>query len=271
MPPVATLDEVTVRVLADNPSPMTLDGTNTYVLGAPGSGAAVLVDPGPDDPTHWQRVQDVLADRDASVDLVLVTHHHLDHAEAAQAWAGRLGARVAAASPAVAGPDGRVLADDETVEVAGLTVTAIATPGHCADHLAFRLATGALLSGDHVLGRGTSVVAHPDGDLSAYLASLRRTLELGPEVLYPGHGPALTEDPGAVLAFYRDHRGFRAAQILALLEGGPATPRALVEVIYAALDPVVWDAAEASTRAALAMLADDGEVEARDGLWRRVS
>ena len=146
----------------------------------------------------------------------------------------------------------------------GLDVTAMATPGHCADHMVFRLGTGAVLSGDHVLGRGTSVVAHPDGDLSAYLDSLRRLHDLGPHVLYPGHGPALTEDPGAVLDFYLDHRAFREGQVVAVLERGPATPRAIVEVVYADVAQHLWGAAELSTRAAIERLAALGRVRTDD-------
>ncbi len=148
----------------------------------------------------------------------------------------------------------------------------MATPGHCADHVAYRLADGAVLTGDHVLGRGTSVVAHPDGDLAAYLGSLRRTLDLGAHVLHPGHGPSLSEDPEAVLRFYADHRGFRLTQILAAIEAGAGTPAELVAVIYAEVDRRLWGAAEASTRAALDHLASTGEVRTgADGRLQRAS
>lgn len=260
MPTVTALDELTTRVLADNPGPLTLDGTNTYVVGEPGSGAAVVVDPGPDDPEHRAAVEGVLADRDATPALVAVTHHHPDHAAAARAWAAGWGCPVAAVRRDVTGPDGRQIADGDRLPTAGMVLEVVATPGHSDDHVALRLPTGALLVGDHVLGRGTSVVAHPDGDLAAYLDSLRRVLRLGPDALYPGHGPALTEDPVAVLAFYREHRRFRIRQILAALADGPRTPRELVEVIYADHDPAVLPAAEASTRAALRLLAVEGAV-----------
>lgn len=260
LPHRVDLDEVTTRVLAPNPSPMTLDGTNTYIVGAPGAGEVGVVDPGPDDPDHLGAVEDAIGRRDAQPSLVLVTHHHLDHAEAAAGWAARWGCRVAAATPAVAGPDGIVVADGAKLEVAGLRLTLVATPGHTADHLAIRLPTGALLTGDHILGRGTSVVAHPDGNLEAYLDSLRRVLDLGPDVLLPGHGPELTEDPAAVVRYYLDHRAFRQRQILAALADGPATPRSLVEHIYAEVDPRLWPAAERSTRAALDALVADGRV-----------
>ncbi len=260
MPAVASLDEVVTRVLAPNPSPMTLDGTNTYVVHPPGAGVAALVDPGPDDPDHLARVEEVLRELDAWPTIVLVTHHHVDHAAAARSWTGHFGATLHAPTPDVAGPDGHVLVDGGHVDLPGLPVEAVATPGHCADHLAFRLGTGALLTGDHVLGRGTSVVAHPDGDLVAYLQSLRRVLDLGPDVMYPGHGPELTEDTAAVVRYYLDHRAFRQRQVLAVLADGPTTPRGIVEQVYADVDPALWPAAEASTRAALDQLAQDGHI-----------
>jgi glyoxylase-like metal-dependent hydrolase (beta-lactamase superfamily II) len=267
MDAVTDLDEVVTRVLAPNPSPMTLDGTNTYVIGMDGSGEAIVVDPGPDDAGHLDRVETVLAGKDAGVRAVVVTHHHLDHAEAAVAWAVRFGAPVLAtdldvARPADAPPvhRGATLTDGHHLALSGVDVEVVATPGHTRDHLALRLETGALLTGDHVLGRGTSVVAHPDGDLEAYLGSLARVLELGSDVLYPGHGPALREDPDAVLRFYAAHRAYREQQLLAALEGRRATPRELVEDIYAEVDRRVWPAAEASTRATLALLERRGTI-----------
>jgi glyoxylase-like metal-dependent hydrolase (beta-lactamase superfamily II) len=271
MDPVAALDETCTRVLAPNPSPMTLDGTNTYVVGAAGSGTVAVVDPGPSDVTHLDRVRQVVTDRDAEVAAVLVTHHHRDHTEAAAAWARTFGCRVHAPRAEEAGPEGIVLADGDAVDLPGLEVRAVATPGHTRDHLAYRLATGALLTGDHVLGRGTSVVAHPDGDLAAYLASLRRILDLGPHALHPGHGPSLTRDPMAVVRYYADHRAFRRAQVLTALTDGPATPGELVADIYREVDPRLWPAAEASTRALLAVLVADGKVTHRpDDRARRV-
>ena len=260
LPTVEQLDEVVTRVLGPNPSPMTLDGTNTYVIGAAGTGHVLVVDPGPEDPAHLAAVEHVLAGLDAAVRAIVVTHHHLDHAAAAGAWAERFGVRVLAAGP-LTGAATVPVTDGQRIALTGLEVEVVATPGHTRDHVALRLGTGALLTGDHVLGRGTSVVTHPDGDLEAYLASLRRALDLGPDVLYPGHGPALGEDPGAVLRYYLEHRRYREQQILAVLAGGPATPRQLVERIYADVAQHLWGAAEASTRAAVAMLLTRGQIE----------
>jgi glyoxylase-like metal-dependent hydrolase (beta-lactamase superfamily II) len=264
MPRTAELEPLVTRVLAPNPSGMTLDGTNTYVVGAPGSGQAVVVDPGPADPGHLAAVERVLADRDAEVVAVLVTHHHGDHAEAAGPWGARFAAPVAAAAAAVAGPGGRLLTPGEQLRLAGTTIGVVPTPGHTGDHLAFRLESGAVLVGDHVLGRGTSVVTHPEGDVVAYLESLRRVHDLGPAALYCGHGPELTVDPGAVLDFYLAHRGYREAQLLAGLADGPRTVDGLVAQVYAAVPQTLWPAAAQSTRATLAKLVAEGRVEPTD-------
>ncbi|MEX5720753.1 MBL fold metallo-hydrolase [Geodermatophilus maliterrae] len=261
LPRTAALEPLVTRVLAPNPSGMTLDGTNTYLVGDPGSGQAVVVDPGPDDPAHLAAVEEALAARDARCVAVLVTHHHGDHAEAAQPWGARFGAPVAAADVSVAGPRGRVLEPGEQLRLAGTTLGVVPTPGHTADHLAFRLESGAVLVGDHVLGRGTSVVTHPEGDVVAYLESLRRVLDLGPSALYCGHGPELTEDPAAVLDYYLAHRVFREAQLLAALVRGAGTVDALVADVYAAVPQALWPAAAESTRATLAKLAAEGHVE----------
>ena len=134
-------------------------------------------------------------------------------------------ARWPPAAADVAGPGGRVLEPGERLALAGTTIGVVPTPGHTDDHLAFRLESGAVLVGDHVLGRGTSVVTHPEGDVLAYLESLRRVHDLGPSALYCGHGPELTEDPGAVLDFYLAHRAYREQQLLEALGRGPGDRR----------------------------------------------
>ena len=265
LPRTADLEPLVTRVLAPNPSGMTLDGTNTYVVGEPGSGQVVVVDPGPDDAAHLAAVEAALTARDARCVAVLVTHHHGDHAEAALPWGARFGAPVAAARPDVAGESGRVLAAGERLRLAGTAVDVVRTPGHTADHLAFRLESGAVLVGDHVLGRGTSVVTHPEGDVVAYLESLRRVLDLGPSALYCGHGPELTEDPGAVLRYYLDHRAFREAQLLDALAAGAGTVDELVATVYADVPRSLWPAAAQSTRATLTKLHAEGRVETGPG------
>ncbi len=270
LPQVARVDEVATRVLAPNASPMTLDGTNTYVLDDGPGGSAVVVDPGPDEASHLAAVQGVLAERDLQVVGVVATHHHLDHVAAAAAWAASWGAPVIAASPDVAGPDGRVVAAGDEVLAGTMRLQVIETPGHTQDSISLRLPTGAVCTGDHVLGRGTTVVAHPDGTLAGYLDSLRRLLDLGPAALLPGHGPEMTEDPAGVLRYHLAHRAHRLDQIRAGLAEGPATVDALVATIYAAYDRAVWPAATASTLAGIEHLIALDEV-ARDGQRLRLT
>jgi glyoxylase-like metal-dependent hydrolase (beta-lactamase superfamily II) len=235
-------------VLAPNPGPMTLDGTNTWVLSAPGASRAVVVDPGPPDEGHLAAVVRAAEERDATVALVLLTHGHLDHSESARAFAQRLGVPVRALDPAQRlGEEG--LTGGDVVEVGGLAVEVVGTPGHSGDSLSFVLPnTGGLLTGDTVLGRGTTVVAHPDGRLADYLDSLRRL-----EELVAAHGPALA-DPLSVVRAYLRHRAERLEQVRAAVAAGARTARDVVEVVYADVPREVWPAAELSVRAQLEYL-----------------
>ena len=233
-------------LLADNPSPMTLDGTNTWLLRAPGSESCLVVDPGPDDPAHLRAV----AAAAGPVTEILMTHGHPDHAAGAAAFRELTGAPVRALDPARR-LGGAGLGEGDVVASAGVEVRVLATPGHTSDSLCFALAD-AVLTGDTVLGRGTTVVAHPDGRLADYLASLRRLEDLGTRTVLPGHGPELP-DLAAVTRAYLAHREERLAQVRAALDtlGPDASPRAVVEVVYADVDPVLWPAAEWSVRAQL--------------------
>ncbi len=252
-------------LLAPNANFMTLDGTNTWVLREPGARRSVVIDPGPPDAAHL----DAVAQEAGEVGVVLLTHHHLDHSEAAKEFAERVGCGVRALDPQYRlGSEG--LADGDVVEVDGLEVRVIGTPGHTADSLSFLVsAERAVLTGDTVLGRGTTVVAHPDGQLGAYLDSLDRLHALAAEQeiasIWPGHGPVIEEALPA-LDYYRSHRVERLAQVeqaLAELRDQPhpegvATeelPRQVVEIVYSDVDPVLWGAAELSVRAQLAYLA----------------
>jgi glyoxylase-like metal-dependent hydrolase (beta-lactamase superfamily II) len=240
-------------VLAHNPGPMTLDGTNTWVLRAPGAEQSIVVDPGPDDPGHLDAVR-AAADR---VSYVLLTHGHPDHSEGARAFAESVRAPVRALDPAHRlGTEG--LTDGDVVRAGGVEVRIWATPGHTADSLSFLVGDDdgeAVLTGDTILGRGTTVVAWPDGDLGDYLESLRRLQELGPATVLPGHGPELAS-AGEAAARYLAHREQRLEQVRAALAslGPDADPRAVVETVYADVDPVLWPAAELSVRAQLAYL-----------------
>ncbi len=249
-------------VLAPNPGIMELDGTNTWVLREPGAARSVVIDPGPSILSHL----DAVAEQSGQVAAVLLTHHHADHSEAARAFAERMGCGVRALDPAYRlGSEG--LGDGDVVEVDGLEVHVVGTPGHTADSLSFHVpADGALLTGDTVLGRGTTVVAHPDGQLGAYLDSLDRLHRLaeGHEAMaiWPGHGPVI-DDALAVLDHYISHRRDRLAQVEAALEQlraagvadtEPDVAQRVVEVVYADVDPVLWGAAELSVRAQVAYL-----------------
>lgn len=237
-------------VLAPNAGPMTLDGTNTWVLIEPGSTEAVVVDPGPLDLGHLEAVLRLVEGRGAHVALTLLTHHHADHAEAAEHFAAQTAAPVRAIG---GGHDD--LADGETVRVGGLEVTVVATPGHTGDSVSFLLpAESALLTGDTVLGRGTTVVAWPDGRLEAYLDSLERIERLAASGqaarIWPGHGPVVP-DAKATVRFYREHRAERLDEVRAALEAGDTEPRQVVERVYADVPKAVWPYAELSVRAQL--------------------
>ncbi|MBA3783665.1 MBL fold metallo-hydrolase [Nocardioides sp. InS609-2] len=244
-------------VLAPNANMMTLDGTNTWVLREPDARRSIVVDPGPSILSHLDSVASVAGE----VAVVLLTHHHLDHSEAARSFAERVGCGVRALDPAQRlGSEG--LFDGDVVSVDGLEVHVVATPGHTADSLSFLLpAEGAVLTGDTVLGRGTTVVAHPDGQLGAYLDSLDRLHALAAAhdvgTIWPGHGPVIDDALGA-LDFYIAHRRDRLAQVesaLASLSPSEADPaRQIVEIVYADVDEVLWGAAELSVRAQLAYL-----------------
>ncbi|GAA1898108.1 MBL fold metallo-hydrolase [Lapillicoccus jejuensis] len=240
-------------VLEDNPGPMTLDGTNTWVLHEPGADEAVVVDPGELDEPHLRAVADLVEARGARVALVLLTHGHHDHADGAERFADLVGAPVRGAGR------GAELADGERIEAGGLDLRVVRTPGHTSDSVSFVLpADRALLTGDMVLGRGTTVVAWPDGELGAYLRSLdvMSALADGGEVatVLPGHGPVLGDAAG-VLASYRRHRLERLEQVRRAVAGGATDARAVVETVYADVPREVWPAAELSVRAQLDFLA----------------
>lgn len=239
-------------VLAPNPGPMTLDGTNTWVLRAPGEDSCVVVDPGPLNEGHLAEVAAT-----GPVAVVLLTHGHADHS----AGAGRLveltGAPVRALDPAHRfGEHG--LGEGDVIAVAGVELRVLATPGHTADSLSFvlggQLGEAAVLTGDTILGRGTSVVAHPDGLLGDYLESLRRLRELGELTVLPGHGPELPS-AGAVAEHYLRHREARLEQVREALAAGAVTPAQVVASVYADVDRSLWPAALLSVRAQLDYLA----------------
>jgi len=243
-------------VLAPNPSPMTLDGTNTWVVAEPGSTSVIVIDPGPEDEGHLRRVLDTAAAGDRRVAQIVLTHGHPDHAAGAAAFARLSGAPVAALDPALRlGSEGLVPGD--VLTAAGCELRVVGTPGHSSDSVSLLLAAdAALLTGDTVLGRGTTVIGQ-DGGLGDYLRTLDELRALagsaGLRTLLPGHGPLL-DNPAEVLDYYIAHRRERLDQVRAALAVGATTPAEVVAIVYAEVDRALWPAAEVSVRAQLAYL-----------------
>ncbi len=249
-------------LLAPNPSLMTLDGTNTWLISEPGAAVAMVVDPGPDDEGHLQRICAVAAAAGQRIERIVLTHRHADHSAGAARLAELADAPVHAVDPAHRlGSEG--LAAGDVLDAGGCVLRVIATPGHSADSVCLQLeADGAVLTGDTVLGRGTTVIAQ-DGSLRDYLDSLRRlrglAAETGLVALLPGHGPLLA-DPAGVLDFYLTHRAERLAEVQDALAAGDKNPAQIVARVYAAVDPALWRFAESSVRAQLDYLRGRGEV-----------
>jgi glyoxylase-like metal-dependent hydrolase (beta-lactamase superfamily II) len=248
-------------LLAPNPGPMTLDGTNSYLLSGNGGASVVVVDPGPSDDGHLAALADA-----GRVELILITHRHLDHTEGAAALAAATGAAVRAADPAFC-IAGDALRDGETVTAAGLDIEVLATPGHTADSVCFLLpadgdadepgARGrrAVLTGDTILGRGTTVIAPPDGSLRDYLGTLRILAALGPARVLPAHGPHRPDLEEIALEYlaHREQRldQIRAALVQLRLDADVAEVSAVTDVVYHDVDASVRRAAEFSVAAQL--------------------
>ena len=248
------------RVLAPNPGVYTLEGTNTWVVG---SEPSIVIDPGPDLPAHLADV----AREAGRVGAVLVTHDHPDHAPGALPFAEMVGAPVYAYRLAGA----QELRAGQRVRAGTLDLTAIHTPGHTSDHMAFfEPGSGALFTGDAVVGRGTSFIDPPDGNLVQYLRSLARMEELGPRTIYPGHGPVVVRAEEKIRE-YLAHREERESQVLTALADGPRTIAEMVEVIYVDHPKDVHPLAARSVLAHLLKLADEGRAErvgkTEDGPW----
>jgi glyoxylase-like metal-dependent hydrolase (beta-lactamase superfamily II) len=251
-------------LLAPNPSLMTLDGTNTWLVAEPGSAAVIVVDPGPADEGHLQRIRAVVAERDQRVAGIVLTHRHIDHSAGAPRLAELTGASVRAVDPSQRlGSEGLTAGD--VLDSSGCELRVIETPGHTDDSVCLHLpADNVVLTGDTVLGRGTAVIAD-DGSLGDYLDSLRRlralTEQTGLSALLPGHGPLLA-NPDGVLDFYLTHRAERLDEVRAALAEGDRTPAEIVPRVYAAVNPALWPFAQSSVRAQLRYLRDHGELPA---------
>jgi glyoxylase-like metal-dependent hydrolase (beta-lactamase superfamily II) len=233
-------------LLCDNPGIMTLDGTNTWVLRGPGSDEIVIVDPGPNDAAHIERVAAL-----GRIVLVLISHRHGDHTDGIDQLVDATGAVVRSVGSGFLRGLGGPLTDGEVIDAAGLRITVLATPGHTADSVSFLL-DDAVLTADTVLGRGTTVIDNEDGSLGDYLESLRRLHGLGHRTVLPGHGPDLA-DVEVVSAMYLAHREDRLDQVRAALRvlGDDATARQIVEHVYTDVGEELWDAAEWSVQAQL--------------------
>ena len=258
---IRRLTEHASVLLAPNAGPMTLDGTNSYLLNGAGSARVIVVDPGPVDRAHLAGLAD-----SGWVELILITHRHHDHTAGALALAELTGAPVRAADP-VHCVNAEPLRDGEIVTAAGVSVTVHATPGHTTDSVCFLLAgdgpTGSILTGDTILGRGTTVIAHPDGRLGAYLDSLRLLAGLGNPLVLPGHGPVVP-DLAAVAGQYLAHREQRLAAVREAVRviGAEASVQAVTDAVYTDIDASVRPAAERSVAAQLDYLREEREAGA---------
>jgi glyoxylase-like metal-dependent hydrolase (beta-lactamase superfamily II) len=261
-----------VRIVANNPSPFTYKGTNTYIVGE--GREVMLVDPGPADDAHLAAILAALEGRKLS--HIVVTHTHHDHVDGLPALQARTGAPTAGFGRSVAKP-GRtraspaggeyvendfrpdvVLKDGDRLEGSGFALEALHTPGHAPDHLCFALeGTRLFFSGDHVMGWNTSVVAPPDGSMSAYLGAMARLMERNDEIYFPGHGGRVYE-PQRLVKAYILHRRMREQAILECVRTGKSTIPEIVAVIYRGIDPRLIKAASLSVAAHIEHLAERG-------------
>ncbi len=274
------------RLTVRNGSPMTFTGTQTYLVG---TGEVAVIDPGP---VNDQHVDDVLnaLEEDERIVAILLTHTHIDHSPGAAALKAATGAKTYAFGPHGAGmsqmmvdlaasgadlgggegadrdfqPDVTV-ADGEALAFGGVRLTALHTPGHLSNHLAFAMEDGAVFTGDLVMGWATTLVSPPDGDMAAFLASLAKMRRREDRVYYPGHGHPV-EDTMGMIDHQIAHRKSRVDQIVTALGGGPASPRGLTEKIYTDVDPALHGAAARNVFAALLGLVAEGRCEAQGGL-----
>ncbi|GAB3308101.1 MBL fold metallo-hydrolase [Epidermidibacterium keratini] len=240
-------------VLANNPGIMTLDGTNTWVLRAPGAPSAIVVDPGPGDREHLEQIVAAAG----PISLVLLTHRHDDHSESRAEFSELVSAPVRSYDPEFC-VGGEPLTDGEVIEDAGLRLRVQHTPGHTSDSICLVVddeTDPAVLTGDTILGRGTTVVAYPDGVLGDYLSSLRALTEYPSHAALPGHGPEL-DSTGAIAEMYLEHRDQRLQQVRDALGvlGDDASARQVVEHVYTDVPKENWDAAELSVQAQLLYL-----------------
>lgn len=281
--PTGTAEQVeplVKRVLAPNPSPYTYTGTQTYIVGLADGPDCAVIDPGPDDPDHIEAI--VRAIGDARVLAIMCTHTHRDHSPAAAPLAARTGAPIVGCTPLVVNSDlpradeafdttyepDRVLEDGEQMRGTGWTLTAVATPGHTSNHLCFALEeSGALFTGDHVMGWSTSVVIPPDGDMGDYMRSLEKLQAREDRVYHSAHGAAITK-PKQLVRGMIGHRRQRENQIMRLLREQARPVAGFIPEMYKGLDERLVPAAEMSVTAHLIDLAKRGLARLEGEIWR---
>lgn len=271
------LEPLVQRVLAPNPSPYTYTGTQTYIVG--GQDRVAVIDPGPDEPEHIAALLEALDGR--TVTAICCTHTHRDHSPAAAPLAMATGAPVIGCAALAYADDGpradaafdtdyapdRVLRDGEKLTGPDWTLIAVATPGHTSNHLCYSLSeSAALFTGDHVMGWSTSVVAPPDGDMAAYMASLDRLYHREDRVYYPAHGPQV-DKPRQLVRGMMGHRRQRERQIIRLLEQGVSLIADMVPRMYKGVDERLWGAAGRSVLAHLIELEQRGTVSRVEEKW----
>ncbi|MFO6447947.1 MBL fold metallo-hydrolase [Erythrobacter sp. NE805] len=276
------LEPLVRRVLAPNPSPYTFTGTQTYVVGAADGPDCAVIDPGPAEPEHLAAILAAVGNR--RILAIMCTHTHRDHSPAAAPLAAATGAPIVGCAPLVLAVDGprsdeafdptyapdRVLLDGEGMRGTGWTLTAVATPGHTSNHLCFALEeSGALFTGDHVMGWSTSVVIPPDGDMGDYMASLEKLMAREDRVYHSAHGPAI-DKPRQLVRGMIGHRRQRENQILRLLGEAARPVGGFIPEMYKGLDERLIPAAEMSVTAHLLDLEKRGMAREDAGVWQPV-
>ncbi len=265
------------RVLAHNPSAFTYSGTQSYLVG--NEKEIAVIDPGPDDADHIEALISGIGD--ARVVAICCTHTHRDHSPAAASLSQRTGAPIIGCAALALADDGprldasfdtayspdQVLGDGDTIGGQGWTLTAVHTPGHTSNHLCFALNEhDVLFTGDHVMGWSTTVVAPPDGDMTAYMASLQKLYDRTDAVYFPAHGPQIDKTRQFVRGMI-GHRRQREAQILRLMEKGDTRITTMVPQMYKGVHQGLWPAAERSVHAHLIDLERKGRVHHEDDIW----
>jgi glyoxylase-like metal-dependent hydrolase (beta-lactamase superfamily II) len=273
---IVELDPLVRRVLADNPSPFTYTGTQTYLIGR---GEVAVIDPGPELAEHVDMLLE--ATKGEHIVAILCTHTHRDHSPASRALKEATGAAIIGCAPLVLDDSGpradtgfdpgyqpdSVLQDGDRLEREGWTLEAVATPGHTSNHLCYSLQENkALFTGDHVMGWSTTVVAPPDGDMADYMASLDKLMQREDAVYFPAHGPAV-DKPQRLTRSMLSHRKQRERQILRHIEKGEGSIPQMVGQMYRGVDPRLHGAAGRSVLAHLIDLEARGKVVRSDERW----